>query len=136
MNVLTSETIEGFVGSVLAKRFDQPAPIPECHREWWKLCTSKYPFVAIAAPRGFAKSTAITHSYTLACALFRERSFILLISGTEGQSILFLNDLKNELKDNTDIHMLFGIPKFLKDAEIDIIVEMPDGHRFRNLASP
>ena len=134
MTILTTETIEGFVGSVLAKKFDQPAPIPECHREWWRLCTSKYPFVAIAAPRGFAKSTAITHSYTLACALFRERSFILLISGTEGQSILFLNDLKNELKDNTDIHMLFGIPKFLKDAETDIIVEMPDGHRFRVMA--
>ena len=134
MTFLTGEAVEGFVGSVLAKRFDQPAPIPECHREWWRLCTSKYPFVAIAAPRGFAKSTAITHSYTLACALFRERSFILLISGTEGQSILFLNDLKNELKDNTNIHMLFGIPKFLKDAETDIIVEMPDGHRFRIMA--
>jgi len=134
MSVLTSESIEGFVGSVLAKRFDQPAPIPEFHREMWRLCTSSYPFVAIAAPRGFAKSTAITHSYTLACALFRERSFILLISGTEGQSILFLNDLKNELKDNTNIHMLFGIPKFLKDAETDIIVEMPDGHRFRVMA--
>ncbi len=132
--MLTAEAIEGFVGSVLAKRFDQPAPIPECHREWWRLCTSNHPFVAIAAPRGFAKSTAITHSYTLACALFRERSFILLISGTEGQSILFLNDLKNELKDNTNIHMLFGVPKFLKDAETDIIVEMPDGYRFRVMA--
>lgn len=132
--MLTAEAIEGFVGALLAKRFDQPAPIPECHREWWRLCTSSYPFVAIAAPRGFAKSTAITHSYTLACALFRERSFILLISGTEGQSILFLNDLKNELKDNTNIHMLFGVPKFLKDAETDIIVEMPDGHRFRVMA--
>lgn len=134
MTVLTAEAVEGFVGAVLAKRFDQPAPIPECHREWWELCTSRHQFVAIAAPRGFAKSTAITHSYTLACALFRERDFILLISGTEGQSILFLNDLKNELKDNTNIHMLFGVPKFLKDAETDIIVEMPDGHRFRVMA--
>ena len=134
MTVLTAEAIEGFVGAVLAKRFDQPAPIPECHREWWNLCTSRHQFVAIAAPRGFAKSTAITHSYSLACVLFRERSFVLLISGTEGQSILFLNDLKNELKDNTNIHMLFGVPKFLKDAETDIIVEMPDGHRFRIMA--
>ena len=47
---------------------------------------------------------------------------------------MFLNDLKNELKDNTNIHMLFGVPKFLKDAETDIIVEMPDGHRFRVMA--
>jgi len=131
---ITSETVEGFVGSVLLKKFDQPAPIPDFHREMWSLCCSKNPFVAIAAPRGFAKSTAITHSYVLACALFRERKFILLISGTEAQAILFLNDLKNELKDNTNIHLLFGIPKFLKDAETDIIVEMPDGHRFRVMA--
>ena len=132
--MLTAEVVEGFVGSVLAKRFDQPAPIPPCHREWWDLCTSKHPFVAIAAPRGFAKSTAITHSYTLACVLFRERSFVLLISGTEAQAILFLNDIKNELKDNQAIHQLFGTPKFLKDAETDIIVELSEGHKFRIMA--
>jgi predicted phage terminase large subunit-like protein len=132
--MLTAEVVEGFVGSVLAKRFDQPAPIPPCHREWWDLCTSKHPFVAIAAPRGFAKSTAITHSYTLACVLFRERSFVLLISGTEAQAILFLNDIKNELKDNQAIHQLFGTPRFLKDAETDIIVELAEGHKFRIMA--
>jgi predicted phage terminase large subunit-like protein len=100
----------------------------------WRLCTDKFPFVAIAAPRGFAKSTAITHSYTLACCLFRERSFVLLLSGTEAQAILFLNDIKNELKDNENIHRLFGVPKFVKDAETDIIVEMQDGHMFRIMA--
>ena len=132
--MLTAEVVEGFVGSVLLKRFMQPAPIPQCHQEWWELCTSPHPFVAIAAPRGFAKSTAITHSYSLAALLFRERSFILLISGTEAQAILFLNDLKNELKDNEHIHQLFGKPHFLKDAETDIIVQMPDGHKFRVMA--
>ena len=132
--MLTADVVEGFVGSILAKRFDKPAPIPQCHREWWELCTGRDAFVAIAAPRGFAKSTAITHSYTLACVLFRERAFVLVISGTETQAILFLNDLKNELKDNTAIHQLFGVPKFLKDAETDIIVEMSDGHRFRVIA--
>lgn len=129
--MLNAEVVEGFVGAVLLKRFDNPAPIPPCHREWWQLCTSVHRQVAIAAPRGFAKSTAITHSYTLACLLFREREFVLLISGTEAQAILFLNDIKNELKDNEHIHQLFGKPKFLKDAETDIIAEMPDGHRFR-----
>jgi len=132
--VIDAHVIEGFVGSCLAKRFDQPAPIPDAHREWWQLCTSSHPFVAIAAPRGFAKSTAITHSYVLACTLFRERSFILLISETEAQSILFLNDLKTELKDNSAIHQLFGTPKFVKDAETDAIVQMPDGYTFRIMA--
>ena len=132
--MLTAEVLEGFVGSILYKRFDNPVPTPECHREWWTLCTDLHPYVAIAAPRGFAKSTAITHCYTLAALLFRERSFVLLISGTEAQAILFLNDLKNELKDNELIHNLFGKPRFLKDAETDIIVEMPDGHLFRVMA--
>jgi predicted phage terminase large subunit-like protein len=132
--VLNADTIEGFVGSVLISRFDNPAPIPDFHREMWRLCTSRHPFVAIAAPRGFAKSTAITHSYVLSTLLFRERRFVLLISGTEAQAILFLNDLKNELKDNEKIHMLFGKPNFLKDAETDIIVELQDGHRFRVMA--
>lgn len=132
--LLSAEAVEGFVGAVLLKRFDNPAPIPEFHREMWRLCTHKFPFVAIAAPRGFAKSTAITHSYTLASLLFRERAFVLLISGTEGQAILFLNDLKNELKDNENIHRLFGVPVFEKDAETDIIVKMQDGHMFRVMA--
>lgn len=132
--MLNADTIEGFVGSVLLKRFDNPATIPDFHREMWRLCTSKHPFVAIAAPRGFAKSTAITHSYVLSCLLFRERRFVLLISGTEAQAILFLNDLKNELKDNQNLQLLFGVPKFLKDAETDIIVEMQDGYRFRVMA--
>jgi predicted phage terminase large subunit-like protein len=57
-----------------------------------------------------------------------------LISGTEAQAILFLNDIKTELKDNEKIHQLFGKPKFLKDAETDAIVEMPDGHKFRIMA--
>lgn len=126
MALLTAETIEGFVGSVLLSRFDNPATIPDCHREWWTLCTSDHPFVAIAAPRGHAKSTAITHSYTLASVLFQERKFALIISGTEAQAILFLNDIKNELKDNELIHKLFGVPKFIKDAETDMIVQLGD----------
>jgi predicted phage terminase large subunit-like protein len=59
---------------------------------------------------------------------------VLLISGTEAQAILFLNDIKNELKDNENIHRLFGVPTFIKDAETDIIVKMQDGHHFRVMA--
>ena len=131
MRLLTAEIIEGFVGSVLIKRFDNPAIIPQCHREWWELCASPYKYVAIAAPRGFAKSTAITHSYTLASVLFRERDYILIISGTEAQAIQFLNDIKVELIDNEHIKNLFGIKGLLKDSETDIIGEFLDGHQFR-----
>lgn len=129
------------MGSLLAKNFDKPAPIPDCHREWWELCTSKERFVAIAAPRGHAKSTAITHCYTLACVLFRQRQFALIVSDTETQAVLFLQDIRKELEDNTDIQQLFGLAtdekgrtKFVKDTESDIICEFQDGHQFRIMA--
>ena len=138
---LNAQIIEGFVGSLLAKRFDQPAPIPDCHREWWGLCTGPERYVAIAAPRGHAKSTAITHGYTLACLLFRERSFVLVVSDTESQAIMFLQDIKKELEDNEDLIQLFGVKRdhhgkvlFIKESESDLIVELEDGHQFRIMA--
>ncbi len=139
--ILNAEILEGFVGSVLAKRFDQPAAIPQCHREWWNLCTGPDRYVAIAAPRGHAKSTAITHSYLLACLLFRERTFAIIVSDTESQAILFLQGIKKELEDNEDLQALFGIKRndagrvlFPKESETDLIVELEDKHQFRIMA--
>jgi len=139
--LLTSEIIEGFVGSCLIKRFDGATKIPECHKEWWELVTSKEKFVAIAAPRGHAKSTAISLSYVLAAVLFRTKKFVLLVSDTETQANLFLGNIKQELQENEDIIQLFGIKKnekglvhFKKDTESDIIVEFNDGTTFRIIA--
>lgn len=139
--MLDSAVLEGFVNSVLASRFDQPAPTPNCHREWWDLCTGKDRFVAIAAPRSFAKSTAITHCYTLGALLFRERRFALIVSDTETQAVLFLQDLKKEIQDNEDLIKLFRIKRddkgkvqLIKDSESDFIVECDDGWQFRIMA--
>jgi len=63
--------------------------------------------------------------------LFRECNYVIIISDTEGQATLFLNDIKRELVENEDIIHLFGIEKIEKDQETDIIVRMTDGHRFR-----
>jgi len=89
---LTADLIYGFAGSLLSSRYDEPAPTPQCHREWWELCCSDYKRVAIAAPRGHAKSTAITKSYTLASVLFRDRQFVLVVSDTYKQAVLFRRD--------------------------------------------
>lgn len=136
--MLSPEIIEGFSRTCMAKGFDEPKPTPECHREWWKMCTSKHPFVAIAAPRGFAKSTAITHVYLLSALLFREREFALIVSDTEGQAVMFLQDIKNEILNNEAVVELFkplrdvdGKVVLLKDTETDIIVQFEDGHKFR-----
>ncbi len=138
---LSAVIIKGFVGTCLIKRFDGASQIPKFHEEMWDMCTSKNQFVAIAAPRGHAKSTSISLSYVLACVLFRERRFVLLVSDTEAQAAMFLGQIKQELQDNQDIIELFGIKKdekgevkFDKDSETDIIVKFTDGTKFRIIA--
>jgi len=98
------------------------------------MCCSNHKFVAIAAPRNHAKSTAITHSYTLACILLRERQFVLVVSDTEAQAAFFLNDLKKDLSENEDLIKVFGIKGILKDTATDFIVEFEDGHQARVIA--
>jgi len=130
--MLSADTIAGFSGSLLQKNFDGQVETPECHYEWWRLCTEpQSPLVAIAAPRGHAKSTAISFTYTLACLVFRERQYCLLVSDTVAQAVQFLGDIKRELYDNERLRELFKIKEFVKDSEDDIIVECEDGYQFR-----
>lgn len=138
---LNTDIIAGFVGGVLGSRFDGQAATPAFHKECWELCCSNEQFVAIAAPRGHAKSTAVTLGYGLATLLFRQRKFMLLVSDTESQASLFLGAFKQELQENQELIDLFqirrneaGLVKFVKDSETDIIVECEDGHRFRIIA--
>lgn len=131
---ITADTVAGFSASLLQKGFDGAVQSPPCHFEWWTYCCSNDPLVAIAAPRGHAKSTAITFSYTLAALLFRERSYALIVSDTVGQSTLFLADIKRELIENEHLRSLFKITipdKWPKESEDDIIVLCEDGYMFR-----
>lgn len=138
---ITSQIVEGFVGSVLAKHFDGAVKTPQFHKELWDLACSDNKFVAVSAPRGHAKSTAGTLAYGLASALFRESKFIVIVSDTEAQAVMFLQQYTNELQNNEDIIELFGIKKnekgavqFITDSQTDIIVECNDGHKFRVMA--
>jgi len=132
--MLNTKTIEGFCGSCLTHTFDDPQPIPPFHRRLWKMCCSKYKYVAVAAPRGHAKSTAVTLTYVLASMLFRDHQYCIIISDTESQSTEFLSDIKMQLIENEDIIKLFGVSRFLKDSEANIIVQMDDGYQFRIVA--
>lgn len=132
--MLDAKIIHGFVQSCLQRKFDRPVITPSCHLEWWDLCCSGEKQLAIAAPRRHAKSTAVTFSYVLAALMFREHQFVIICSDTETQSSLFLGDIKQELLENEDLISLFGIDKFIKLSETDIIVEMNDGYRFRVIA--
>jgi len=62
--------------------------------------------VAIAAPRGYAKSTIISLVYPLWCVLYGKEIFVLIVSNTSDQAISRPNDIKKQLETN---------PLFLSD---------------------
>lgn len=129
--MLTADVIKGFSTSLLQKGFDGAVQSPECHLEWWRLFCDPNPQVAIAAPRRHAKTTAITHTCTLASVLFRERQYVLVVSDTVTQAVQFIGDIKSELLNNEPLRQLFKIKELLKDSEDDFICLMEDGHKFR-----
>jgi predicted phage terminase large subunit-like protein len=134
---VTPALIEGFVGSVLAKNFDAATAIPEFHKELWAIACSDKRYVAVAAPRNHAKTTAGTVAYTLCMLLFRNASYCMIVSDTETQATMFLSLIKQELQTNPDIADFFGLVKddkgvkFTKDTETIIEVPFTDGHKFR-----
>lgn len=131
---LDAPLVHGITDLFLKSGFDNPQPTPEFHDRMWKLCCSDEEHVAIAAPRGFSKSTAITHCYLITNLVFRTRHYAVIISDTEEQAVQFLGDIKREFLENEDLIQQFGIKKLIKEAETDIIVEFDDGEQFRVLA--
>ena len=129
---LDEKLLTGFTVSMLAPKYDNPKPIPAFHHEMWELfCDVSEKRAAIAAPRGHAKSTAITLAYILAMMLFRVRDFCLLVSDTEGQAVEFLGDIKAELLGNDRLRETFGVESLVKDTEANIICKLKDGYIFR-----
>lgn len=59
--------------------------------------------VAIAAPRGYAKTTQICLAYVLWCLGRQSDPFIILISNTGDQALQLLANIKRELEDNSRI---------------------------------
>ncbi len=123
----------------MQRSYDNPSDTPDFHREIWDATCSKYKFVAIAAPRGHAKSTAVTHAYTIANVVFRTADFILIVADTETQATFFLADIKKELSENIDLMQTFGIRGIEasyggKDSNTDVIVIFDDGHAARLIA--
>jgi predicted phage terminase large subunit-like protein len=128
---LSVDTVHGFIASLLQKSFDSAVESPPCHREWWEYFCSKNAYVAIAAPRRHAKSTALTFGWTMAQLCFRERSYVIIVSDTVAQAVQFLGDMKKEFAENEQLRSLFKIKDFIKDSEDDVIVTCEDGHTFR-----
>lgn len=131
---LTAEHVEAMAGVYLSPLYDTPSPTPEFHRECWRLYCSDARMAAVAAPRGHAKSTGLTHDYALAVALFREEQYIIIVGASEEMAIEHLGDIANELRENEELIRAFKISRFVTDQKTDIIVECEDGYQFRIMA--
>jgi predicted phage terminase large subunit-like protein len=128
---LNPEMVEGLIRKYLIRHYDNPAPIPPFHREILARVCNVHPKVAIAAPRGHAKSTTITLAYTIACVLFGIKDFVVIISDTLDQATLFLEAIKGILQNDPDLYKDFSYhKKFEVDRADQIVVQFKDGRQF------
>lgn len=131
---LTAKLVEAFSGTFLSGRYDDAKPTPPFHRKSWQLYCSPSRQAGIVAPRGHAKSTALTYDYILAECLFRSSRYVILIGSTEDKAAEQLSNLSEEIETNEDMRREFGIACFETQQKTEIIVKFTDGARFRILA--
>lgn len=131
---LTADIIEAFAGTFISPRYDDAKPTPKFHREAWALYASNHPSCMVVAPRDHAKSTGLTTDYILAECLFRSSDYVILVGSTEDGAAEQLGNITEELTENEDLIREFGVKKFLRTANTDVICEMQDGWRFRIIA--
>ncbi|MFX1512612.1 MAG: phage terminase large subunit [Promethearchaeota archaeon] len=56
--------------------------------------------LAVAAPRGNAKSSIVSNILPIWCICYKKKNFIIMVSDTKGQAEDFLGDIKRELELN------------------------------------
>lgn len=95
---------------------------PKFHKELYRMYENfELKKIAIAAPRGHAKST-ITDLVFLAWVICNKKvNFVLLISDTYSQAVLFLDALKGELESNERLRAFYGKLKSPKWSEGEIV---------------
>lgn len=73
-------------------------------------------YSAIAAPRGFAKTTIAMFLYASWSIATKKKNFICLVSNTFGKAVLMLELIAEEMRTNSLLQMTYGI-KLEKDSE-------------------
>jgi len=131
---LTAQLLEAFSSMYLMRGFDEPKPVPQFHRDSWALYASDVQKANVVAPRGHAKSSALTHVYTLGTVLFRVEKYVILISTNEELAIEHLGDMTRELTENEELISDFQIDHFVVTSKTEIVVEFKDGEQFRIIA--
>ncbi len=115
-------------------------PFSRMHRELFAelagLVKKRAGRLAVAAPRGHAKSTIVSLAFALWCVLYDKEKLVLLVSATREQAILLLKAVKDELQQNSLLLQDFpdicrprgapGQPKPWRDHRI----QLPNGAMF------
>lgn len=99
---------------------------PVFHHEIYQLMASQQR-IALAAPRGFAKSTIIAKIYPLHAALFKRHRDICIISASEGLAQEHLRFIKQECEGNQKIKAMWGNVTSDKWTETLLVIKHEDG---------
>jgi predicted phage terminase large subunit-like protein len=93
---------------------------PPFHREIYSLLESNLERIGIAAPRGHAKSTVTDLVFLIWNIVNEKAKFILLVSDTYSQAVLFMETLKAELESNEKLKAFYGnlVSKNWSEGEI------------------
>jgi len=84
-------------------------PFSTLHQEIFSILDDdSIQLAAIAAPRGFGKTSIVNMAYLAKKILFREKKFIVPISATATKAMMDTENLKKELLHNPMITELFG----------------------------
>ncbi len=92
--------------TILPERFN--LPFSKIHDKVFEALNSGAQKIAIAAPRGFGKTTTCNLLTPAKKILFQDKKFIVPISNTAAQAVLQSENLKRELTTNASIRKLFG----------------------------
>ncbi|MBK6942618.1 MAG: phage terminase large subunit [Planctomycetes bacterium] len=99
---LSKDSLEAFARFYLAQHFKSPAS--QMHLDMFarlqEATDQRGARIAIAAPRGHAKTTLVSLAYVLWCVCFRKEPFVVLVSNTGDQAEDLLTNVKNELESN------------------------------------
>jgi len=117
---LWSNDIGAFVEDLLPHFLTHSTP--DFHKEIYGVL-QKEKRIALAAPRGFAKSTIVSVFYVLHQALFGFYKDICIISASEGLAIEWLRKIKREIESNGILNAIFGDMRSDKWSEGHIILK-------------
>uniref|UniRef100_A0A6M3JBC9 Putative terminase n=1 Tax=viral metagenome TaxID=1070528 RepID=A0A6M3JBC9_9ZZZZ len=83
------------------------SPFSDLHKQIFQLIDSGQRKIAIAAPRGLGKTT-IARTLGMKGVLFRDVNFISYVSNSATAAEMQTENMKRELKSNTEIRKIFG----------------------------